>query len=152
MTGRGSGVQGPGGARGSAGSAGSPPPELPAWQLVLRFVLELAALVAWGLAGWELTGDALGGWLRWLVALVLVSAAAGAWGTFRVDGDSGGDTKEAPVRVPGTVRLVLELVVLLGGAVAVTWAGETVFGVVLGVLVVFHYATTMRRTTWLLAQ
>ena len=121
------------------------------WQLVLRFVLELAALVAWGLAGWELAGDALGGWLRWLVALVLVSAAAGAWGTFRVEGDSGGDN-EAPVRVPGAVRLVVELVVLLGGAVAVTWAGLTAFGVVLGVLVVFHYATTMRRTTWLLAQ
>lgn len=146
MTGRGTGVQG------SGGTAGSAPPELPVWQLVLRFVLELAALVAWGLAGWELTGDAWGGWLRWLVALVLVSAAAGAWGTFRVDGDSGGETKEAPVRVPGAVRLVLELVVLLGGAVAVTWAGVTAFGVVLGVLVVFHYATTMRRTTWLLAQ
>lgn len=142
MTGRGPGVQ---------GSRGAPPPELPVWQLVLRFVLELAALVAWGLAGWELAGDALGGWLRWLVALVLVSAAAGAWGTFRVDGDSGGDN-EAPVRVPGAVRLVIELVVLLGGAVAVTWAGLTAFGVVLGVLVVFHYATTMRRTTWLLAQ
>jgi len=142
VTGRGSGVQ---------GSRGSPPPELPVWQLVLRFVLELAALVAWGLAGWELTGDAVGGWLRWLVALVLVSAAAGAWGTFRVDGDSGGDN-DTPVRVPGRVRLVVELVVLLGGAVAVTWAGVTGFGVVLGVLVVLHYATTMRRTTWLLAQ
>ena len=143
MTGRGSGVQ---------GSGGAAPPDLPAWQLGLRFCLELAALVAWGLAGWELTGDAWGGWLRWLVALVLVSAAAAAWGTFRVDGDSGGEMKEAPVRVPGAVRLVLELVVLLGGAVAVTWAGVTVFGVVLGVLVVFHYATTMSRTTWLLAQ
>ena len=145
MTGAGSGA-----GRGSA--AGSPPPELPAWQLGLRFVLELAALVAWGLAGFELTGDALGGWLRWLVALVLVSAAAGAWGTFRVDGDSGGEPKEVPVRVPGAVRLVLELVVLLGGAVAVTWAGLTGFGVVLGVLVVFHYVTTVPRTTWLLAQ
>jgi len=121
------------------------------WQLVLRFVLELAALVAWGLAGWELTGDALGGWLRWLVALVLVSAAAGAWGTFRVEGDSGGEN-DAPVRVPGTVRLVLELVVLLGGAVAVTWTGETVFGVLLAVLVLLHYATTMPRVTWLVAQ
>ena len=57
-----------------------------------------------------------------------------------------------PVRVPGTVRLVVELVVLLGGAAAVTWAGETVFGVVLAVLVVFHYATTMSRVTWLVAQ
>jgi hypothetical protein len=133
------------------GSAGSPPPEVPAWQLVLRFGLEMASLVAWALAGWELGGDGLGGWLRWLLALVLVTAAAGAWGTFRVDGDSGGDN-EAPVRVPGPVRLVVELVVLLGGAVAVTWAGETVFGVVLAVLVVLHYATTMQRVTWLVAQ
>jgi hypothetical protein len=50
------------------------------------------------------------------------------------------------------VRPVVELVVLLGGAVAVTWAGVTAFGVVLGVLVVLHYATTMRRTTKLLAR
>jgi hypothetical protein len=54
--------------------------------------------------------------------------------------------------VPGTVRLVVELVVLLGGAVAVTWAGETVFGVVLALLVVGHYATTMPRVTWLVSQ
>jgi hypothetical protein len=142
VTGRGAGVQ---------GSADSPQPELPAWQLVLRFALEIAALVAWGMAGFELAGDAGGGWLRWLVALVLVSVAAGLWGTFRVDGDSGGDN-EAPVRVPGIVRLVLELVVLLGGAVAVTWAGETTFGVVLAVLVIVHYLMTMRRVTWLVAQ
>jgi hypothetical protein len=133
------------------GPAGSPSPDLPSWQLALRFALEMAALVAWALAGWELAGDALDGWLRWLLALVLVSVAAWAWGAFRVDGDSGGDN-EAPVRVPGTVRLVVELLVLLGGAVAVTWAGETAFGVVLAVLVVGHYATTMSRVTWLIAQ
>ena len=126
-------------------------PAVPSWQLGLRFVLEIAALVAWGMTGWELAGDAWNGLMRWLLALVLVSLAAGAWGTFRVDGDSGGDN-EAPVRVPGTVRLVLELVVLLGGAVAVTWAGETVFGVVLGLLVAGHYATTMQRVTWLVSQ
>ena len=142
MTARRAGVQ---------GTLGTPPPDLPAWQLTLRFALEMASLVAWALAGWELAGDALGGWLRWLLALVLVSTAAGAWGTFRVDGDSGGDN-QASVRVPGTVRLVVELVVLLGGAVAVTWAGETVFGVVLALLVVGHYATTMPRVTWLVSQ
>ena len=142
MTGRGSGDQ---------GSGGSPPPDVPQWQLGLRFVLEIAALVAWGMAGWELTGDTGAGLVRWLVALVAVAVAAGLWGTFRVDGDSGGDN-EAPVAVPGTVRLVLELVVLLGGAVAVTWAGQTVFGVVLGILVAAHYVTTMNRVTWLLSQ
>jgi len=119
--------------------------------MVLRFALEMASLVAWAVAGFELGGHALGGWLRWLLALLLVSAAAGAWGTFRVEGDSGGEN-DAPVPVPGTVRLVLELVVLLGGAVAVTWAGETVFGVLLAVLVLLHYATTMPRVTWLVAQ
>ena len=126
-------------------------PEMSIAQGALRFSLEIAALVAWGMTGWELAGDAGNGLLRWLLAFVLVSVAAGAWGTFRVDGDSGGDN-EAPVRVPGTVRLVLELVVLLGGAVAVTWAGETVFGVVLGLLVAGHYATTMQRVTWLVSQ
>jgi hypothetical protein len=142
VTRRSSGVQ---------GSSGSPPPDMPPWQLGLRFVLEIASLVAWAMAGWGLAGDAWGGALRWLLALVLVSLAAGAWGTFRVDGDSGGGN-ETPVRVPGTVRLVLELVVLLGGAVVVTWAGETAFGVALAAFVVGHYATTMPRVTWLVSQ
>ena len=129
--------------------SGATPPDLPDWQLVLRFVLEIGSLVAWGLTGWELAGR--DGWLQWLLALVFVSAAAGAWGTFRVDGDSG-QANEAPVRVPGRVRLLLELVVMLGGAVAVTWAGETVFGVVLALLVAAHYLTTLARVSWLLSQ
>jgi hypothetical protein len=125
--------------------------ELSAPQMILRFVLEMASLVAWGLTGWELAGDGWAGVLRWLSALVAVSVAAGLWGTFRVDGDSGGEN-DAPVTVPGAVRLAIELVVLLGAAVAVTWAGETVFGVVLGVLVTVHYLTTIDRVAWLVSQ
>lgn len=123
---------------------------LPA-QMALRFALELAGLAAWGLAAWELAGDAGRGVLRWVAGVAAASAVAVLWATFRVPGDSGA-ANDAPVRVPGVVRLVLELVVLLGGAVAVTYAGETVPGVVLALAVVGHYATTLPRVGWLLRQ
>lgn len=136
----------------TAGRAGADPASgLSPPQMALRFALELAGLAAWGLAAWELTGDGGRGVLRWIAGVAAAAAVAVAWATFRVPGDSGG-ANEAPVRVPGTVRLVLELVALLGGAVAVTYAGETVFGVVLAVAVVGHYVTTLPRVAWLLRQ
>jgi len=109
---------------------------------VLRFALEIAALVALGYAGLNLVDDALVGAVLG-VALPLTGAVL--WGVFRVDGDP----KVAPVPVPGVVRLCLEFdffaaAVLLLGAV-----GALVPAAVLGGLVVLHYAWGWRRIVWL---
>lgn len=48
-----------------------------------RFLLEMAALVAWGVVGWHVVA----GPGRWLSMVVLPLAAAVLWGTFRRPGD-----------------------------------------------------------------
>ena len=69
--------------------------------LAFRFFLELAGLFAIGYWGWH-TGQ---GWQRWLLMLGVPLIAAALWGIFRVENDPG----RAPVRVPGALRLALEL-------------------------------------------
>jgi hypothetical protein len=54
--------------------------------------------------------------------------------------------------VPGPVRLVVELAVLGGGAVALYFAGLPVPAGVLGALVLVHYALSYDRVAWLLGR
>lgn len=78
--------------------------------MTLRFVLELAALLALGIWGWQ-KGDGL---LRFVLAFGVPLVAAFLWAAFRVPGDPGA----APVAIPGTLRLAFELVLFAFA----TWA------------------------------
>lgn len=112
--------------------------------LVLRFLLELAAL--WFIGYWGWTQHE--GVLRYLLAFGLPLLAAVVWGTFRVPGDGG-----APrIRVSGVVRLLIETV-FFGFA---TWAlfdsRVVTTGWIFGGLTIFHYAISYDRIGWLLKQ
>jgi hypothetical protein len=113
--------------------------------LALRFILELAALAAIGYWGWT-WGD---GALRYILAIGLPLLAAALWGTFRVPGDAS-SSGNAPVAVPGLVRLLLEL----GFFAFATWglytSGATLLAWILGGLVLFHYLISYDRIRWLL--
>lgn len=114
------------------------------WNDALRLLLELAALFGWGAAGWTI---GTGPW-RWVLVVVLPLIAAVMWGTFRVPDDPG----NAPVAVPGVVRLALEVVVLGGGAVGLGLAyGGWAAGWYVAVTV-FHYVVGFERVRWLLEQ
>lgn len=123
-----------------------PSSELSALQAVLRFLIELAALVMWCIAGWNITDSSL----RWMLAIALPLACAVVWGTFRVPGDASA-SGEAPIPVPGIVRLLLELDVLFGAAVAGAVFWKPFPAAVLAVATVGHYAATTSRVRWLLA-
>ena len=121
--------------------------ELSSAQAAFRFALEVAALVFWGIVGWQIAG----GIGRWVLVIVLPVAAAVVWGTFRAPGDHSADGG-APVAVHGAVRLVIEFVVLLGAALlsAIVWRRTP--GLIFGALIVIHSATTTARVRWLVAQ
>ncbi|WP_137932871.1 YrdB family protein [Mesorhizobium comanense] len=117
------------------------------WNLTLRFLLELAALFGLGIAAWHFSH----GWWRWVLALALPLVAAVLWGTFAVLNDPSRSGR-APVPVPGTVRLALELVILFGGAAGLYTAGYTTTGIIVALLIAISYAFSLDRLAWLLKQ
>ena len=113
--------------------------------LALRFLLEMAASLAMGYWGW---GQAAGA-LRYIPALGLPLTAAALWGTFRVPGDASA-SGDAPVPVPGLVRLLLELALFGFGVWGLLDAGATTWGLLLGGVVLLHYLISYDRVAWLI--
>ncbi len=105
----------------------------------LRFVLELIALAAIGYGGWHL-GE--GPFLSWGLAVGLVVVAAFCWGAFRVSGDGGPPLVETPPQL----RLLLEAIVFGGAVGLLALAGQSVLALILGVVIVIHYAIGYQRT------
>lgn len=102
--------------------------------LGLRFLLELAAWAAMGYWGWT-QHDGL---MRWVWAIGLPLVAMTVWAVFRVPGDPG----DAPVAVPGAVRLIIEAVEFGGAAWLLYAAGRPQLAIILGGLLVLHYAAS----------
>lgn len=112
--------------------------------LAVRFLLEIAALIALGYWGWT-TQEGI---LRPALTVGLPLAAAFLWGTFRVPGDPG----QARVAVPGIVRLLLEAALFISAAALLAAANQPAAAVVLGLIAAAHYVVSYDRVLWLLAQ
>ena len=110
--------------------------------LAVRFFLEITALFIFGVWGWQARTD----WPRYLLAVGLPLAVAAIWGTFRVPGDPG----EAPVAIPGSIRLLIEVVFFTGATFALFDFGSGIIGWIFGGLVTLHYAVSYERIAWLL--
>jgi len=113
--------------------------------LALRLFLELTAISAFALCGWRAFDSP---W-RYILVVVLPIAAAALWGTFAVPGDPS-RSGAAPIAVSGPVRLVVELAVLFGGAVALWFAELPKWALVLTAILVIYHAVGYDRITWLL--
>jgi hypothetical protein len=115
--------------------------------LALRFLLEIAALVAivyWGFS--QHTGI----W-RFIIGIGVPVIAAAIWGTFAVPDDPSRSGR-APVPIPGVLRLALELS-LFGLAV---WAlydtGSLMLALIMAGVTIVHYALSYDRVVWLFRQ
>ena len=115
--------------------------------LALRFLLEIAALVAIGYWGFSLNA---GIW-RIIIGLGGPLLAAALWGTFAVPEDPSRSGK-APVPVPGILRLVLELALFGFAAWALYDAGSPVPALILFIITVIHYVLSYDRVAWLIRQ
>ena len=111
----------------------------------LRFLLEIASLIALGRVGYASASGALG----YALAAALPLMAASAWGVFTVPGDPSRG-KTGPVPVSGRVRLLLEALCFAAGAAAFWRTGDERVAIVFGAGVLFHYACGHARTRWLL--
>ena len=113
--------------------------------LAVRLLLEIAAVVGlFRLGLWVADGP-----LALLLAIVLSMGAATAWGLFNVPGDRSRSGR-APVQVSGSVRLSMELVLLLGGAVGWFLAGPVWFAWTYTIILVAHYVLSWDRVGWLM--
>lgn len=112
--------------------------------LALRFFLELAGLAAYAIWGWtQHTGV-----MRFVWAIGLVLLTASAWGIFRVDDYPG----KAPVRVPGVVRLLLEILYFGAAVWLLIAAGFRTLGIIFGVITLLHYVASYDQVRWLLTE
>ncbi len=113
--------------------------------LALRFLLELAALLALGVWGWQQSE----GWLRIVLTIAVPIIAAAIWGTFNVPHDPS-RSGAAPVAVPGMLRLAIELALFLVATWALYDTGYTSLSWVLGIIVALHYIASYDRIHWLM--
>jgi hypothetical protein len=112
---------------------------------LLRFILELWALVAFGY--WGLNQNF--GLFNYALMILLPVLVAALWGTFAVPNDpsrSGG----APVPVPGAFRLLLEFLVFGAAFLALYIGGLFYLSLVFISLVIIHYILDRERIRWLL--
>ncbi len=113
--------------------------------LTVRFLLEMVGLIIMGVWGWQQAD----GWLSIGLVIAIPLIAAIAWGTFNVPGDPS-RSGQAPVAVPGFVRLLLELAFFAFATWAFYWVGYTQVGLIFGVVVISHYIISYDRVGWLL--
>ncbi|TAH40465.1 MAG: DUF2568 domain-containing protein [Bacteroidetes bacterium] len=113
--------------------------------LAVRFLLELVGMISMGMWGWR-QGDGL---LRFLLAFGIPVIVAAMWAIFNV-ADDPGRSGSAPVPVPGTIRLLLEL--LFFSFAIWTWY-DMDYGricLVVAVIVILHYIVSYDRIWWLI--
>ena len=115
--------------------------------LAVRFILEMAGLVALGWWGWN-QGEGI---LRFMLALGIPFLAAVLWGTFAVPDDPSRSGK-ARVPVPGIVRLMLELAFFVLATWSLFATGLTTLGWIYGIAVLIHYVVSYDRVMWLVRQ
>ena len=115
--------------------------------LGVRFLLELAALIIFGFWGWSM----FDGGLRFVLAILFPVLAAILWGTFAVIDDPSRSGK-APIPVPGSIRLVLEILFFALAAIGFFQIGNENLAWIFTGAVVIHYLVSYDRVIWLLRQ
>jgi hypothetical protein len=115
--------------------------------LAFRFLLEITALIAMGIWGWQISDL----FIRFLLVWGIPVFAAVLWGLIAVPGDPSRSGK-APIPVPGAIRLIIEL----GFFAFATWIfyrlNYSLLCFAMGGAVVFHYLISWERVLWLLRQ
>lgn len=115
--------------------------------LIIRFILELLALVSVGFWGWK----KYDGIWQFILGMGLPILMTIIWGTFAVPDDPSRSGK-APIPISGQLRLLIEFL-FFGMAVWVLYdLQQAKLSYILGGIVIIHYLVSYDRITWLLSQ
>ncbi len=117
------------------------------FNLALRFILEMMALMSLGIFGYRFFEGAMGV----IAAVLLPLCFAVAWGVFAVKGDPSRSGKTV-VTTPGPVRLVLELLLFSISVVALLYSDYPLVALIFGIAIIIHYLLSLDRVKWLLNQ
>lgn len=112
--------------------------------LLIRFLLEIAALIAMGIWGWQLSDS----WIRYVAAIGIPLSLVSIWGIFAVPGDpsrSGGTI----VKTPGFIRLAYELLFFGFGVFALYDSAFKILSLIMGLILILHYLFSIDRIIWL---
>ena len=115
--------------------------------LVIRFLLEISALVSVGMWGWKQSE----GWFRLVLAIGIPIILAVIWGTFAVPNDPS-RSGNAPIVTHGVIRLVIELAFFDVATWSLYDIGFNKLSLGLGIIVVLHYIISYDRIIWLMSQ
>lgn len=115
------------------------------FNLFVRFLLEVAALISLGIWAWNTFNN----WQGWLMAIFLPFSMAIIWGVFAVPGDPS-RSGSAPVPTQGIVRLAIELLFFGSMVGALYDLGWSTTALVLGLITLIHYLTSYDRVLWLI--
>ena len=124
------------------------PPAKPVTFLVAVFAIEIFGLAGFGRWGWSLGNGGVPGAVA---ATGLMVVAAAVWGVFRVPNDPPGK-RHPPVRVPGWLRLLIELSFYALAATGLWLGGWRAASETLMTAVVIIYLVMWDRQRWLLRQ
>jgi len=113
--------------------------------LTIRFLLELSALAAIGIWGWNQSDD----WIRFVLSFGIPISLAAIWGIFAVPNDPSRSGK-APIAVPGIIRLLIELAIFALATWTLQESGYTKISWIFGTIVAIHYVISYDRIMWLL--
>ncbi len=113
--------------------------------LIVRFFLEMIALVAIGMFGW-MVGNGL---LKYLFTFGLPIVAAVVWGVFAVPDDPSRSGK-VPIPIPGKIRLIIEFLIFIFGVYSMYYIGYSTMGLIYGIALIIHYIVSYDRITWLI--
>jgi hypothetical protein len=116
--------------------------------LLIRFLLEIVALVSGGVWGWKQSD---GGWPRFALAIGIPMVLAALWGTFAVPDDPS-RSGAAPIVTPGIIRLLLELMIFTFSIWSLYDLGLSKASLTFMLVVIVHYIISYDRVLWLISQ
>ncbi|MDQ1851584.1 MULTISPECIES: YrdB family protein [Bacillus] len=115
--------------------------------LLLRFILEIAALISIGVFAWL----SFNGYFKYVFTLVLPIAVMIVWSVFAVPHDPS-RSGQTVIPVNGITRLVIELLIFAMAVAALYFSHLKPVGIIFLCLIILHYIISAERIKWLLNQ